>query len=190
MNDPASAPPPDLERFRDYLRLLADVQLNPRLRVKEDASDIVQRTLLEAHRDLPAYRGRTDAELRGWLKTILSHKLINVAKHYAAQKRGAGPEVSLDEHFEQSSAGLRRQLAADGTSPSQRLQQHERAQQLADALLTLLDDERTAIVLKHFHDWTVAEIAMHLGRTSEAVAGLLRRGMKKLRLALTSEEEP
>ena len=62
-----------------------------------------------------------------------------------------------------------------------KLMKQERLEQLADALLKLLEGEREAVVLKHYHNWTVAEIAQHLGRTEEAVAGLLRRGLKKLR---------
>ena len=68
-----------------------------------------------------------------------------------------------------------------------KLMKQERLEQLADALLKLLDDERSAVVLKHFHNWSVAEIAQHLGRTEEAVAGLLRRGLKKLRDHLREE---
>jgi RNA polymerase sigma-70 factor, ECF subfamily len=37
------------------------------------------------------------------------------------------------------------------------------------------------VVLKHCRDWTLAEIAEHLGRTPSAVASLLHRGLKQLR---------
>jgi RNA polymerase sigma-70 factor (ECF subfamily) len=51
-----------LERFRSYLLLLARVRLDPMVRTKVGASDLVQQTLLEAHRDLAQFRGRTVAE--------------------------------------------------------------------------------------------------------------------------------
>ncbi len=179
--------PPDLEQYRGYLKLLAELQLNPRLRVKEGASDIVQETMLDAHRDFADFRGKTDLELRAWLKMILTRNLLTAARHYGTQKRAAGLEVTLQDRLEESSALLHHQLVADQTSPSMKLMKKERSEQLAGALLTLLDDERSAVVLKHFHNWSVAEIAQHLGRTQDAVAGLLRRGLKKLRVHLSEE---
>ena len=55
------------ERFRSYLAALARINLDPRLQSKLDASDIVQQTLLNAHRTLSEFRGNTDAEMMAWL---------------------------------------------------------------------------------------------------------------------------
>ena len=178
---------PNLEQYRGYLKLLADLQLNPRLRVKEASSDIVQQTMLDAHLGLSDFRGKTDAELRAWLKMILTRNLLTAARRYGTHKRAAGREVSLPNQMEESSALFHRQLFADEASPSTKLIKQERSEQLAAALLRLLDDEQSAVVLKHYHNWSVAEIAQHLGRTQEAVAGLLRRGLKKLRSHLREE---
>lgn len=180
---------PELEQYRNYLKLLADLQLSPRLRVKEGASDIVQQTMLDAHRDFTDFRGKTDVELRAWLKMILTHNLLTVARRYATDKRATGREVSQQDQLEKSSAVLHHHLVADQTSPSMKLMKQERSEQLAEALLQLLDDERSAVILKHYHNWSVAEIAQHLGRTQEAVAGLLRRGLKKLREHLSEEAQ-
>ncbi len=173
----------DLEQYRGYLRLLADMQLNPRLRAKEDVSDVVQRSLLQAHQGLSGFRGTTE-ELRGWLKTILTHNLANLAKYHAAQKRDIRREVSIDQQLQRSAARLAEQLPAHQDSPSEQLMRQERAEQLADAMTDLLEDERTAIVLKHIHEWKVADIAEHLDRSPEAVAGLLARALKKLRKSM------
>ena len=178
---------PDLEQYRSYLKLLADLQLNPRLRVKEGASDIVQQTMMDAHRDFADFRGKTELELRAWLKMILTNNLLTVARRFATHKRAAGREVTLQDRVDESSAKLHCQLVADQTSPSMKVMKQERAEQLAAALLMLLDDERAAVVLKHYHNWSVAEIAQHLVRTPNAVAGLLRRGLKKLRDNLCEE---
>ncbi|MBL8816559.1 MAG: sigma-70 family RNA polymerase sigma factor [Planctomyces sp.] len=172
---------PILERYRQYLKLLAELQLNPQLRSKEDASDIVQKTMLEAHRDFADFRGKTEAELRAWLKQILIHNLLSTARHYKRGKRATGKEVPLERQVEESSALLHQKLVADQTSPSMNMMKQERVEQLANALLKLLDDERSAVILKHYHNWPVSDIAQQLGRTPEAVGGLLRRGLKKLR---------
>ena len=172
---------PELDDYRNYLRVLADMQLDPRLRAKEDVSDVVQLTLVHAHRDFNGFRGTTEAELREWLKAILSDTVINLAKKYQANKRDVRLERSIDQQLQESAIRIAGQLPADQTSPSQHLQQQERAEQLADAMAKLLDDEYTAVMLKHVHDWKVAEIAQHLDRTPEAVAGLLRGALKKLR---------
>ncbi len=53
--------------------------------------------------------------------------------------------------------------------------------QLSVALARLLPDERRAIVLKNWENQSLTEIAEQMGRTPAAVAGLLKRGLHKLR---------
>src|SRR5262249_21185208 len=104
-------------RYRHYLRALAQAQLGRHLRAKCDASDLVQQTLLEAHRDFGEFQGGHEAELLGWLRRILAHNLYNEARRFAAQQRDAAREVSLDQlraGVERSSLALGKCLAADG----------------------------------------------------------------------------
>lgn len=180
LNEPRDGSP-DLERFRAYLTLLAEGGLNPRVRSKLDAADVVQETLLEAHRDYASFRGTSDAELLGWLKTILARNLLNVARHYRTANRELNRERPLQSELDQSSARLDQFLAAEQTSPSQHAARNERAAALMAALEHLLDQEREAVVLKHIHGWSLAQISEHLGRPVDAIAGLLKRGLKKLR---------
>jgi RNA polymerase sigma-70 factor (ECF subfamily) len=178
----------DLNRYRGYLQVLAEMGLGTRLRGKIDPSDIVQQSLLEAHQDLPAFRGTSDAELIAWLRQILARNLLNVARDFAAQKRDLKREVHLAQQLEQSSLRLDRFLAAEQTSPSHALVRGEQAMKLVDALAELPNDQRTAIIQKHLQDRSLAEIADQMGRSTLAVAGLLKRGLKRLRTLMENSE--
>jgi RNA polymerase sigma-70 factor (ECF subfamily) len=178
-----------LEKFRDYLRLLARVQLDPRLRGKLDPSDVVQQTLLEAHQKREQFRGATEAEWLAWLRTALAHNLADALRAFGQAKRDVVRERALADAADASSRRLEAWLAAEQSSPSQQAQRHERAAQLAAALAALPDDNREALVLHYCEDRPLAEIAQRLGRTPAAVAGLLKRGLKQLRAALPPERE-
>lgn len=178
----------EIERYRRYLILLAEAELDPRLRVKESPSDIVQQSLLEAHRSLADFRGQSAAELMGWLKTILARNMLNVARHFRTAKRDIRLEQQLLARLDQSSVRLDQLLPDNVSSPSQQAEHNERVAALAAAFESLLEPERTAIMLKHFQDWSLKEIGEHLDRPVDAVAGLLKRGLKKLRTHLRNLE--
>lgn len=178
-------PPSDIERHRGYLRAIARLQLaaRPWLAAKLDASDLVQQTLLKAHAAKDQYRGKTEGELAAWLRQILNRTLANELRGYGQAKRDAGLEADLDA----SSMRLDAWLAADQTSPSGRADDRERAGRLAEALLALPEEHRTAVLMKHCEGLRLEEIATRTNRTPAAVAGLLRRGLARLRILLDGE---
>src|SRR5437764_13707204 len=107
-----------LERFRPYLLLLARLQLREQFRGKLDPSDVVQQTLLEAHRKRDQFRGHSPAELAGWLRQLLACTLADALRALGRAKRDAARERSLEAAREQSSARLGDWLAAEQPSPS------------------------------------------------------------------------
>ncbi len=177
-------PPTDLERYRHYLVLLARSQVNPRKRDAIDLSGVVQQTFLDAHQKLGQFRGSAPEQLTAWLRQILAHNLADAMRGLGAAKRDIARQRSLEGAICKSSAQLAGWLAADQSSPSQHLQREERAIQLADALASLPESQREALVLQYWHGYSLAEIAQHLERTPAAVAGLLKRGLKQLRALL------
>jgi RNA polymerase sigma-70 factor (ECF subfamily) len=177
-------------RYRDYLRLLARVQLDPRLRGKLDPSDVVQQTLLEAVAHADQFRGRSEAEYLAWLRRILAHNLADALRAFRQAKRDVNREQALAEALQNSSARLDAFLADPGPDAAARLERHERGLRLAAALEQLPNRQREALVCQHWHGWPLAKIAHHLDCSIEAVAGLLKRGLKQLRELLHDWSEP
>jgi RNA polymerase sigma-70 factor (ECF subfamily) len=177
-----------LESYREYLRLLARLQLDPRLRSKLDASDVVQQTLLQAHQSWDQFRGRTVAELGQWLRQILARNLAHAGRDLRRARRDLARERSLETSLEQSASVLDRWLAAEQSSPDQRAIREERILQVAEALAALPDAQREAVVLHYLQGWPLAAIGAHLGRGPKAVGGLLHRGLVQLRAQLRDLE--
>ncbi len=188
MSEEAESRDRALEQYREYLGMLARVQLDPRLRDKLDPSDVVQQTLLDAHRKQDQFRGQTEAEKAAWLRQILARNLVDALRAFGRAKRDVARERSLEAALEQSSQRLEAWLAAEQSSPSQGLQRHEQAVQLAAALAKLPEAQREALVLQNWHGWSLAEIGQHMDRSPAAVAGLLKRGLKQLRGLLQESE--
>jgi RNA polymerase sigma-70 factor (ECF subfamily) len=187
MSDAAASPPPQLERFRSYLLLLASLRLETGPRTRIDPSDIVQQTLLEAHAKLQQFQG-DDAALAAWLRQALINNLRDAWRALRRDKRDVRRERALADEVNDSSARLEALLPGAQSSPSQQAVRNEDLRRLADALTQLPEPQRQAIVLHHLHGLTLAETARELGRSDAAVAGLLQRGLKALRRLMTAGE--
>jgi RNA polymerase sigma-70 factor (ECF subfamily) len=181
-----------LEWFRSYLCALARIQFaaRPWLAAKLDASDIVHETLLKALAAREQFRSGTPAEMAAWLRQVLTRTLANELRALGQQKHDAGAERSLEADLDASSWRLDDWLAADQSTPSEQVGRHERATALAAAVSALPPEQQEVVLLKHCHGLTLAEIAARLGRTPASVAGLLRRGLERLRKLLIEDNMP
>jgi RNA polymerase sigma-70 factor (ECF subfamily) len=187
---PPAAPEELFGKFRNYLRFLARLHLDLRLKGKLDPSDVVQQTLLEAYAKRGQFRGHGEGEWLAWLRQVLAHNLADALRAFAQAKRHLAREQPLAEALQASSARLEAWLADGRPSPPEQAERHERALRLADALELLPEAQREALVLQHWHGWTLAQMADHLGRSQTAVAGLPKRGLKQLRRHLQDWSQP
>jgi RNA polymerase sigma-70 factor (ECF subfamily) len=177
-----------LEIYRNYLTLLARLQVGMRLQGKVDPADLVQETFLEAHRDLKQFRGSTEKELIAWLRQILATNLANLIRHYyGTQRRDMNLERELVDELNQSSRVLDRGLVASQESPSQMASKREQAVLLADALRELSDDYREVIILRHLEGLSFPEVSKRMGRSEDSVKKLWARALARLRRALHPE---
>ena len=168
--------------YRNYLALLARLQVDGRLRAKVDASDVVQEACLEAHRDFRGFRGSTEKELLGWLRQVLVRNLSNLIRHYAgSQRRDVRRERSLAAAVDRSSAALEAGLVAPQSSPSQQADRREQAVLLAEALQDLAADHREVIILRNLEGLSFPDVSCRMGRSVDAVEKLYARALIQLR---------
>jgi RNA polymerase sigma-70 factor (ECF subfamily) len=169
-----------LEKYRPYLRIIAERLLDQNLNARLDASDLVQQTCLSVLGRLPNFDGTDEAQFIAWLRTIHEHNIQDAIRdHLHSQKRAAGREVAIP------SPDLFAQLRA--SSPSQRMMHGESAARLAAALAELPADQREAVRLRYLEGRSIAEIAERLERSPVAAAGLVKRGLMQLRKNLAEE---
>jgi RNA polymerase sigma-70 factor (ECF subfamily) len=177
-----------LEAQRTILHRRAARQLEGRIAVRVDASDVIQQTFLEAHRSFHQFAGRNLRELAAWLQGMLDHKVAGAIRDHAIlQKRTVRRERSLDDS-QGEGVPLKQALDAGLSTPSQKAIRGEEADRLAQALAAIPEDQREAVRLRHLEGWALADIARHLGRSPAATAGLIKRGMQALRRRLHSDE--
>jgi RNA polymerase sigma-70 factor (ECF subfamily) len=174
---------PELERFRSYLLVLARAGLDPRLRPKVDPSDVVQQTMLEAHAALDRLDANTTAELAAWLRQILQRNLMNLGRDFTRAKRDVRRETAPAASPDESAARLDALLAASVFSPSRNLDKAEQLVRLAAA-------QREAVELRYLTGLPLAAIAARMDKTAPAVAGLLHRGLARLRELLQESQSP
>jgi RNA polymerase sigma-70 factor (ECF subfamily) len=176
-----------LDSYRGYLSLLCRIQINRLLQGKVSASDVVQETFLEAHRDFGGFRGSSEPELTSWLRRILATNLANAHRHFLGVKaRDARLERRLAEELDHSSAALTLGMAAQQSSPSAGLMQREQAVLVADALQELPEDYREVLVQRHIEGRSFTQIAESMQRSLDSVQKLWTRGLDKLRRQLKS----
>ena len=140
-----------LELYRHYLGLLARMEIGRNLQAKLDASDLVQDTLLEAHRNFPQIPRIERNAIR----------LLAAADHGGQPgepppplPRHPGPRRPPGTATWRSTSTSRRGCWTAGwstpvSSPSQQASRREQAVLLADALEQLPEDYREVIVLRH-----------------------------------------
>jgi len=173
---------PVLERYRNYLMLMAGTGINASLQGKADASDVVQDTLLKAYERFGQFQGQTEAELMAWLRQILARNLADLVRRYRiSEGRNVGRERSLEAALDASSAALGSLVAGENSTPSQSAQRRELGVVLADALASLTVDYREVVVVRRIEERGWDEIAQRMGRSPGAVRMLWTRALQQLK---------
>ena len=168
-----------LDHYRDYLLRIAHDEMTADLACRIAPSDLVQDTFLEAARDFPRFTGKTDAELRVWLRRVLLNNLRAAARRWQRTcERVAGTELPLNGT--DSHATFQVELSCPQSSPSTLLRTDEERQRVRLALQQLPRDYRPVIELRTLEEKSFAEVAAAMERSADAVRKLWSRAVERL----------
>ncbi len=170
---------------RSYVGLIARATLERRLQSKVDASDLVQQTMMDAHRDFDQFAGQSEQEWLAWLRKILAHNTGDAYRHYAATKRQAQREFSLQDGGGSPSRSDETVLgfdpAAPDDTPSQIVLHQERELAVAEAISQLSEDYQEVVFLRNVQRLPFDEVAARMKRSRPAVQMLWMRALQRLR---------
>jgi RNA polymerase sigma-70 factor, ECF subfamily len=177
------------DRHRDRLRRVVELRLDPRLRARLDASDVVREAFLDVAGDLDAYLADPRLPPLLWLRLHVGRRLTTLHRqHLGTRMRDASLEISLYQGAlpEASSAALASMLLGRDTSPTQAVQRVERLLRVQEALNSLDPIDREVLALRHFEQLGRVEAAQVLGITQEAGAKRYFRALKRLKDVLAT----
>ena len=174
-----------LELYRNYLQILATTQIGGRLRRRMSTSDLVQETMLAAHRDFDQFRGGSEGELLAWLRQVLTRCLSHaVEKNVLAKKRDVRREVPIERiarQLDHSVSKMNVALADRGDTPSRIVSRRESADALWRQLERLKPSYRDVIVLRNLRGLTFDEVAERLDIRPGAARMLWMRAIAKFK---------
>jgi RNA polymerase sigma-70 factor (ECF subfamily) len=169
-----------LEDLRAFVRL----QIDPGIRARESASDIVQSACRQALEDLSGFEYRGAGSFRAWLFTATLNKVRRKSRHHRAQRRDVAREAAARGGDAESDAPSYASLCRIEAGPSEVAMAREEAERIEQAMDKLSDDEREALLLARVVGLSHREIAPRLGRTETAVRSLIQRASVRLLAAL------
>jgi RNA polymerase sigma-70 factor (ECF subfamily) len=145
-----------LRRHRSKLVDFVDAHLDPILRTRLDASDVVQEAQIEAARRLPDSLSRRPMPFRVWLRKTAYERLLMLRRqHDQAARRSVRREVQLPDR---SSLVLAQNLVDPAGTPSSRLGKQELARRMQEALDRLAGADREVLLMRHYEELSYEEI--------------------------------
>jgi RNA polymerase sigma-70 factor, ECF subfamily len=183
-----------LGEFRDPLRKVIGLRLDPAVARRVDASDIVQDVLIEANQRLIEYLKKPDMPFHLWLRHLAQDRIIDThRRHRLAQRRSVDREqpIAKPAWADDSSVSLVAQLIDTERTPTSEAIRLELQRRLATAVEKLSEDDREIILMRHHEALSNQEVARALGLTEAAASMRYLRALRRLRLVLVPDgQEP
>jgi RNA polymerase sigma-70 factor, ECF subfamily len=174
-----STEPARLAEFTTFMRAYRDMVFSTATRLlgnDTQAEDISQEVFVRAYAHFDELRG--SATCGGWLKTVATNLAINHLQRYRRRWRLFSEMASAQD--EDNDGGPELEFPVPDSMPAELDNEQHRAL-IEDALRELPADQRAALVLYHFEDFSYQEIAVRLGASLAKVKTDIRRARLALR---------
>lgn len=149
---------------------------------REMAEDLTQEVFIRVYHSAASYQPQS--KFQTWVYTIAKNISLNELR------RHKGKFVSLDEPQTGEEEGLPRQLEDTKTlDPSQEILQQEKLGMIKAAIQSLPENQRMAVILRRYDDFSYEEIAYTMNLSLEAVKSLLNRAKENLKNKLAGLEK-
>lgn len=140
---------------------------------RQIAEDLTQDVFMKVYKG--AWRYRPRSKFQTWLYTIAKNACLNELR----RKRGL--MVSLEQTHKSGQSELRKEIVDPNADPSQQLFRKEKVAMIRAAINDLPENQRMAVILKRYENFSYAEIAATLRVTDKAVKSLLSRAKVNLK---------
>jgi RNA polymerase sigma-70 factor (ECF subfamily) len=169
-----------LRRSQDRLDALAVRRVSPATSGGNRPSDVAQESALLAFRKFASFKGSSEGEWWSWLKAVVFSRAADMARNARAQVLDASRNVPLD-----SDEAI--DVSTPQRSPSQVTSIQEEWRQLLTCFFQLPDDQREALSLFHLKGLSVDAVSRRMGRSKDAIASLMQRGLRTLRRQMAGD---
>lgn len=176
-----------LEKHRGRLLRMVELRMDPALKARIGASDVLQEANIEIASRLDAYLENPRMPFFLWVRFITAQRLLKLRRfHVGAQKRSARREVSADAPLgpSASAVALVDHMIASGVTPSLAVAEDEYRRQLLQALDGMNPMDREVLVLRHFEELSNLDAARSLGIQPDAASKRYIRALERLAAVL------
>ena len=168
--------------YRDRLERIVSFRLDPRIRGRIDAGDILQEAFLEASDRLQSYLASADVSFFVWLRQQTLQTMVDVHRRQFRQKRDVNREIHFASNgmSDGTSVSIAQCLIGQLTSPSQAVVKAEEMQALQEGLNSMNEVDREVLALRHFEQLGNNQVAEILGLTPTAASNRYLRAAARL----------
>ncbi len=172
-----------LDRHREAVRRMIDLRMDPVLKRRVDASDLVQDVLIQANRRLDSFLENPIMPFHLWLRQMAKDRLIDAhRRHRRAARRTMDREQPLAiAANNESSIDLLTQLQDQEMTPATAATWNELQRRFHTACDKLDPTEQEIVLMRHFEQLTNGEAATALEISPQAASMRYLRAMRRLR---------